>query len=62
MAAATAADNLLYVPFSRRSRIAENASKVSSISAIVCVAVGIKRYKIIPLGITGYTTIEQNIP
>ena len=42
----------LYVPFSNKSLIAENATIVSSISSCVCVAVGIKRNIINPLGIT----------
>jgi len=41
------------VPFCNRSRIAEKASKVMAISSKVCVAVGINRSKINPLGITG---------
>ncbi len=54
--------SLLYVPFSNRSRIAENAASVILISSIVWVAVGIMRNNINPLGITGYTTMEQKIP
>ena len=40
---------------------AEKAFMVSSTSFNVCVAVGISLNMIKPFGITGYTTIEQNI-
>lgn len=53
IAAIIEADILLYVPFSKRSLIASKAFKVNSTSSKVCVAVGIKRNKINPFGITG---------
>ena len=52
---------LLYVPSSSFDLILEKADNVSFTSSILCEDVGINLNKIKPLGITGYTTIEQNI-